>query len=449
MATNQDFDNLIQRINTATDTLEVDVANINTAANGIGDLVQQAITASDTAVQAVDDANNAVAEAEALLTALEQTTVLEEAPKDGEQYARKDGAWVVVTSSGDGGGGDVSSVNGVLPDSGGNVTLTPADIGAASTDVATTTTNGLMSAADKVKLDSVESGATAGADWNTNVTNKPTILPDAPADGKQYARKDNAWTEVAASGGGSRFPVTVNDLEYNSGTWGPFTEWPFDNPQASIGLASVRYNSGGTIVTGAAIFNTQVLFNLLPEGKYWFGSTTFPTGHPLRGKAGYIQIQRVQSAVSTALAVISTAAEATSMYTLTYTSGTPTWKPLNVTTVPRFSGTAQTLGAVCSLANQMKDATINWATFLTNVKASIAAYGAAVYGTIASSGSNPPGGSGLALVKVMLKEDSNGDVTEVGIHVEMLGGTNVGKRYFATRSSTQTPAQVTWVNLSE
>lgn len=40
-------------------------------------------------------------------------------------------------------------------------------------------------------------------DWNATegkgaILNKPTILPDAPKDGKQYARKDGAWEEVEA-----------------------------------------------------------------------------------------------------------------------------------------------------------------------------------------------------------------------------------------------------------
>lgn len=39
-------------------------------------------------------------------------------------------------------------------------------------------------------------------------------IPDAPSDGKQYARKDGAWSEVEATGGG-KFTVTVSD---NDGT---------------------------------------------------------------------------------------------------------------------------------------------------------------------------------------------------------------------------------------
>lgn len=40
-------------------------------------------------------------------------------------------------------------------------------------------------------------------DWNATegkgaILNKPTIIPDAPKDGKQYARKDGAWEEVEA-----------------------------------------------------------------------------------------------------------------------------------------------------------------------------------------------------------------------------------------------------------
>lgn len=64
--------------------------------------------------------------------------------------------------------------------------------------------SGLMSGADKTKLDGVAAGATVGADWNTNVANKPTLgamaaVADAPSDGSTYGRKNAAW--VAVGGG--------------------------------------------------------------------------------------------------------------------------------------------------------------------------------------------------------------------------------------------------------
>lgn len=50
---------------------------------------------------------------------------------------------------------------------------------------------GLMSGADKTKIDGVAAGATVGADWDTNVANKPTLgtaaAKDIPAAGDASA----------------------------------------------------------------------------------------------------------------------------------------------------------------------------------------------------------------------------------------------------------------------
>ena len=54
------------------------------------------------------------------------------------------------------------------------------------------------------------------ADYTTDITNKPTLgtmsaVNDAPSDGKEYARKNGAWSEVEGGGGGG------------SGVWGQIT----------------------------------------------------------------------------------------------------------------------------------------------------------------------------------------------------------------------------------
>ncbi|WP_244832326.1 hypothetical protein [Caballeronia sp. TF1N1] len=46
---------------------------------------------------------------------------------------------------------------------------------------------------------------------------KPTVLPDAPNDGKQYARKDGAWVEVVSSSG-SGGDVGFTPLKIDSNT---------------------------------------------------------------------------------------------------------------------------------------------------------------------------------------------------------------------------------------
>ena len=55
-------------------------------------------------------------------------------------------------------------------------------IGADQISDATGSTHGLESAADKSKLDGIATGATVGADWNSNVTNKPILGTAAAKD---------------------------------------------------------------------------------------------------------------------------------------------------------------------------------------------------------------------------------------------------------------------------
>lgn len=97
-----------------------------------------------------------------------------EAPLDGKTYGRKDASWVEV--SGGGGSGAVW----------GGITGTLAN----QTD--------LQEALDLKADDSAIS--TVGKTGNySDLTGKPTILPEAPNDGRQYARKNLGWEEVSAS----------------------------------------------------------------------------------------------------------------------------------------------------------------------------------------------------------------------------------------------------------
>lgn len=79
---------------------------------------------------------------------------------------------LIISATGGSGGGDVTSVNGQV----GDVLLTYSDVGAAAAShthsVATTSTAGFMSAADKSKLNGIASGATnnAGTVTSVNVT---------------------------------------------------------------------------------------------------------------------------------------------------------------------------------------------------------------------------------------------------------------------------------------
>ena len=112
MSNQQDFEDLIVRIEAATETLEADVTLINGGASSIQDLVDQAEQAVlDAQAQAnlaadqvtlaadqasiseghADDAETAYQNALQLVQDLEAAVVLQEAPMDGQQYARQDG----------------------------------------------------------------------------------------------------------------------------------------------------------------------------------------------------------------------------------------------------------------------------------------------------------------------------------------------------------------------
>lgn len=97
-----------------------------------------------------------------------------EAPIDGNTYGRKDGDWAVVDASGGAGAGVWGAITGTLSD---------------QTDLQ----NALDDKADASSLANV---ATSGS-YN-DLTGKPSIIPEAPINGKQYARQDGAWEQVVA-----------------------------------------------------------------------------------------------------------------------------------------------------------------------------------------------------------------------------------------------------------
>ena len=97
-----------------------------------------------------------------LETAAQQAVEVEEAPKDGKQYARGDADWVEIKveptnlSLGD----RTTTAVPVNSSTGNNVTLPSA----------TTTLAGVMTSADKTKLDGIATGATANTGTVTSVT---------------------------------------------------------------------------------------------------------------------------------------------------------------------------------------------------------------------------------------------------------------------------------------
>lgn len=338
MATNTDFDDLIARIDTATNTLEQATTVIDSNSQDIAQAVIDAQAARDSAQQAVLDAqaeaDNAGAsaqsaeqsylDAEALVTQLEAAVIIEEAPIDGQTYGRKDGAWVL---SGAGGSGTVTSVNSVLPDGTGDVTLTPANIGAladtyspAWVDItgkptfATVATSGAYS--DLSGTPTLSTVATSG-DYN-DLLNQPTIptatsdltndsgyITDAPSDGTQYARVDAGWQAVSVEPEAVPYTVPSNKISVG-GSY--VTEWVSDNPHETYAINDLQMYLSGRFKQGEEIFYdpSNADPSQIPWGKYHFLTSTFTQG-PLQSKDGYIEVTASENAENYIVAFVNPA----------------------------------------------------------------------------------------------------------------------------------------------
>lgn len=251
MATNTDFNNLVGRINTATETLEnnvsvlaqstTDVTQAVTEARGYAIeakasetlATQKANTATEQASKATTEATKATNEVTKAINAVEQAKALapfQEAPKDGGIYGRKNGVWTLVENSGS--TNAVKTVNNTAPDVNGNVSINiPTPTPQVNSDW--NATSGKAQILNKPTLfsgsynDLTNKPVLFSGNYN-DLTNKPTIptvptkvsaftndsgfITEAPNDGKQYARKSNTWAEVQAGGGYdviNSFPTTI------------------------------------------------------------------------------------------------------------------------------------------------------------------------------------------------------------------------------------------------
>ncbi len=323
MATNTDFNNLVSRINSATETLE---NNVGVLAQSTTDVVQsaneargyaieakqsetlatqkantateQANKATTEASKATEQATTATTEATKAINAVEQAKALapfQEAPKDGGIYGRKNGVWTLVENTGSGNTpiiNAVKTVNNIAPDVNGNVNVTiPTPVEQVNSDW--NATSGKAQILNKPTL--------FNGDYN-NLTNKPTIptvptkvsaftndsgyVAEAPKDSKQYVRQNGAW--VVSSGGGSGASKGYPTTESYTYDGVAVTEWQRLNPFEPVELAKVQaffdadYYSAGDVITPDGI-------KYLPSGRYSFTTTDFTTA-PLMGKNGYINI---------------------------------------------------------------------------------------------------------------------------------------------------------------
>lgn len=369
MATNADFDSLIARITTATNTLETDVVAINAGASNITEQVEaaeqaasqaqasqasatasastattQANAASSAATTATNEANRAQAIADDLLA----SAPFQEAPEDGNVYGRKDGGWSVVTG---GGGGAVDSVNGQT----GIVVLTAADVGAkpssyvptwsevtgkpstfaptigvtadtalAGNTVIPTNTNQLTNGAGYVTATTAPVRSVAGktgivtlaaADIASGVF-APTMLGTGTPTADLVLKGDGSWGSAPAPTGGYAVP----SISYNSAY---ITQWPFANPNQAAQLSLFGEYIGGEWVEGAALFNSQDGVNALPVGNYWFPAGAF-TGTPFASQAGQVEVRKLNATTQTA--IVTTFTTPVNDYIWTISGSTVTWR---------------------------------------------------------------------------------------------------------------------------
>ena len=374
MATNADFDALIVRITTATNTLETDVATITAGADNVQESVAaaqlaeanaeaaaidaagQVTLAADQVSLATTQAGNAASsasQAQALVDGLEAAVILEEAPTDGQTYGRNDAEWVVVT--GGGGGGAVDSVNGQV----GVVVLDAADVGAKDASyvptwtevtgkpttfapitgtaanqampgntVIPTNTNQLTNGAGFVTASDAPVRSVAGktgvvtlaaADITSGVFGTAR-LGTGTASSTTVLKGDGTWGSVPASTAGYPIPT----VQYDPGTgYVNITAWPLSNPNEAAQLSRFGQYVEGDFVEGAALFATQAGINALPVGQYWFPAGAF-TGTAFASQPGQVEIVRLNATNQTA--IVTTFTNPVNTYIWTISGSTVTWR---------------------------------------------------------------------------------------------------------------------------
>lgn len=370
MATNQDFDNLITRVNTATNTLEVVVGNISQAGGAITDQVleakkasaeakeeatnatnqaniasAQATISSNKASEAIQEAQKAQQAKEQAQQAVEEAKTLapfQEAPKNGSVYGRKDGVWTLVESS-EGGKGTVVSVNGIAPDVQGNVTLPIPE----QVNSDWNATEGLAQILNKPTLFSGDYndlknkpmvfsgnyddlvGAPTVPNRTSQLYNDSSFLTDAPFDGESYVRNSGEWVaiETGSSGGGADTSLGYGiEEEYVYYDGQEMTNWVSSNPFTIAELSKVMAYGIEDEIQGKDFFTGSDNLRKLPSGRYNFNEYTFPN-EPLNGKKGYIDVAKIptevfggrQDRIATAY-IMNTTGEMRESYTLNTTN---------------------------------------------------------------------------------------------------------------------------------
>ena len=351
MATNTDFNNLVGRINTATEKLENNVIVLAQSTNDVTQSVteaktyaseakaseaqatQKANTATEQANKATTEATKATNEVTKAINAVEQAKALapfQEAPKDGGIYGRKNGVWTLVENGGS--TNAVKMVNNITPDVNGNVSInipTPTPQVNSDWDA----TSGVAKILNKPTLfsgsynDLTNKPVLFSGNYD-DLTNKPTIptktsnltndsgfIAEAPNDGKQYARKSNTWAEVQAGGGYNvinSFPTTLYTYADTTTTaetnivWNKLSEVATRagitrslTPSLPIPLnmfykmaSSPRFGRNqSNKYNNLFVDGTKNALFTLPSGLYSVSATDFVSPVPFAGKEGLLRIE--------------------------------------------------------------------------------------------------------------------------------------------------------------
>lgn len=412
MATNQDFDDLIDRIEAATETLEEDVLTIS---NGTGDIAQAVIDA-EAAAQAADQSYS---DAQSLVTQLENAVIIEEAPKNGQQYAREDGAWTVVTGGG-GGSGTVQSVNGETPDGSGDVTITASDI----TGFATVATSGSYD--DLSDTPALATVATSG-DYD-DLSNTPTLATVATTG--DYDDLDN--TPTIPSFGTVALEDVVTSNGDTTSTSIPTVSWV-----TSKNYGNVQVGSNAPVQGGLAVW--QFAGNRLLQ-QY----TASSGDEYVRVNATGIVSSRTPAQVKSDLS-LGTAADATVVTGTGDTTGssltTVDWVNANASGggggggggfryVTSQAAAASTVAAYISGTGSKTEGEIH--TYLT--AQGIENGGFFPFVNLALAGDLPQGGR--ANITLSIQDDGSGGITAIEVMLQYLSGALKGSFYRARYTGT-------------
>lgn len=463
MATNANFNALIVRIDTATNTLE---NSVNAVANGAGDVKRavieaqaaattattQATNASNSAAAATTQATNASNSAGAATTAKNDTLTIkaqtqtiadnllatapfQEAPVDGNVYGRKDGSWSVVT--GGGGGGKVDSVNGQT----GTVVLTAADVGARPSSYVPTWSEvrnkptivptNWANVADKPTTFTPSVHTHAAADVTSGVFDTAR-LGTGTADSTKVLKGDGTWGDVSAPTGG--YPI--ESIGYN----GAFvTQWPLANPNDAAQLSLFGNYLEGAWVEGAALLSSQAGLNMLPAGYYWFTAGSF-SGTPFASLPGVVMVERLNA--TTKRAVVHTFTQPAAQYMWTINGSTVTWNKISdgvfapaanglrgsrpTTVFENFTDPAQTLTSL--LATLTASGVPGGLTYMIGAQ---------------SRPFGPFGNNGSGLMckwEVLVNYDANGVASSIDQIVTGMQGAIQARVRYATKTASGTPS---------